>query len=88
MRMVQVLEAVGLRKIYRHLLREPEQLALWRTHGAARRLPIFCRGAQKENMKTVLYLLLIAAIAAAALLITKAIVQSDLPLWIKIFLLK
>ena len=39
-------------------------------------------------MKTVLYLLLIAAIAAAALLITRAIAQSDLPLWLKFFLLK
>lgn len=39
-------------------------------------------------MKTLLYLLLIAAIAAAALLITKAIVQSDMPLWLKIFLLR
>lgn len=39
-------------------------------------------------MKTVLYLLLIAAIAAAALLITRAIVNSGLPLWLKFFLLK
>ena len=39
-------------------------------------------------MKTVLYLLITAVIVAAALLLTRAIVQSDLPLWIKIFLLK
>lgn len=39
-------------------------------------------------MKTVLYLLMTAVIVAAALLLTRAIVQSNLPLWIKIFLLK
>lgn len=39
-------------------------------------------------MKTVLYLLLIVAIVTAALLITKAIGQSNLPLWLKFFLLK
>lgn len=39
-------------------------------------------------MKSVLYLLMTAVIVAAALLLTRAIVQSNLPLWIKIFLLK
>lgn len=34
------------------------------------------------------YLILIVVISAAALLITRAIVQSDLPLWMKIFLLR
>ena len=40
-------------------------------------------------MKTILFwLILTAVVVAAALLITRAIVQSDLPLWIKIFLLR
>lgn len=39
-------------------------------------------------MKTTLYFLLIAALVAAALLITRAIVQSDMPLWLKIFFLR
>ena len=40
-------------------------------------------------MKTIIFwLILTAAVVAAALLITRAIVQSNLPLWLKIFLLK
>lgn len=39
-------------------------------------------------MKTTLYFSLIAALVAAALLITRAIVQSDMPLWLKIFFLR
>ncbi len=39
-------------------------------------------------MKASLYLSLIAAILAAALIITRAIVQSGIPLWLKIFLLR
>ncbi len=39
-------------------------------------------------MKTIIWICLIVAIVTAALLLTRAIVQSDLPVWLKIFLLR